>query len=398
VHEAASADGAPPLGYELLDAGEGRRLERFGGRIVDRPAPGASEPRRAPSRWREADLRFDAGHGWSFRIGAGPWLVFIGELTMELRATSSGGVGLYPEHAANLEWIAARIEERKTAGGPAAPAAGTATPTEGTLAAPPGTAAAAGTATPTEGTLAAPPGTAAAAGTATPAEGTLAAPPGTAAATEGTPAAAAEGTPAAPPGTAAAGTATAAAAHPVPTVLNLFAHTGLVTLAAARAGAAVVHVDAARASLAWARRNAALNGLHGCPIRWLLDDARAFVEREARRGARYDGIVLDPPSFGRAHRRRWRLRDDLPALLSACAAVAADDAFVLLTAHTSGLDGEALGAMVDASFPTPRGRSGVSRLELRAPSGATLALGWAVRVPGDAVRERSGGTGHHRRR
>jgi 23S rRNA (cytosine1962-C5)-methyltransferase len=178
-----------------------------------------------------------------------------------------------------------------------------------------------------------------------------------------------------------------------PLVLNLFAHTGLLTLAAARAGAAVVHVDAARSAVAWARRNADIADLADRPIRWLVDDAAAFVARESRRGRRYDGLILDPPSFGRAGgagragRGSWRLADDLPALLEACAAIAADGAFVLVSAHTTGLDGADLSAAVGRAFGVGRthggGRSRAVAslpLGLDAESGARLDLGWAVRL------------------
>src|SRR6185295_11274310 len=108
-------------------------------------------------------------------------------------------------------------------------------------------------------------------------------------------------------------------------VLNLFAHTGGSTLAASTAGARVVHVDAARPAIAWARRNAELNALSEAPIRWIADDAVRFAEREARRGHRYDGLVLDPPTFGHDPAGRpWRLETDLPRLLEACAAILAE--------------------------------------------------------------------------
>ncbi len=228
---------------------------------------------------------FDAVGGWTGNPV--PWPVTIEGLTLEVRPTSSGGLGIYPEHAANLAWLARQIQAR----------------------------------------------------------------------------------PGQPGGER-------------PSVLNLFGHTGLVTLAAARAGAAVTHVDAARSAVAWARRNAALSGLADRPTRWLVDDARTFVAREARRGRRYAGIVLYPPSFGRAGRRRWRLEEELPALLEACRAVAAEDAFVLLTAHTTGFAGEALAGTVAAAFPTRRSRTAVEPLALDATSGARLDLGWSVRLAG----------------
>jgi 23S rRNA (cytosine1962-C5)-methyltransferase len=139
-------------------------------------------------------------------------------------------------------------------------------------------------------------------------------------------------------------------------------------------------VDGARGIVAWARRNAELSGLADRPIRWLVDDATAFAAREARRGRRYDGIVLDPPSFGHGKGRRWRLADELPVLLEACSEVMTDEAFLLLTAHTAGLDEVALAGMVRATFREPTARIDSSALVLVADSGARLDLGWSVRA------------------
>ena len=88
-----------------------------------------------------------------------------------------------------------------------------------------------------------------------------------------------------------------------PAVLHLFAYTGLATLAMAAAGAAVTHVDASRPTVTWARRNAELSGLADRPVRWIVDDAMAFTEREVRRGRRYAGVVLDPPTYGHGPER-----------------------------------------------------------------------------------------------
>jgi len=101
-----------------------------------------------------------------------------------------------------------------------------------------------------------------------------------------------------------------------PKVLNLFAYTGASTLAAAAAGAQVVHVDAASGVVEWARRNAAISGLADRPIRWIVEDARKFVQREVRRGNRYDGIILAPPKYGRGPDGQvWRLFEDTPELV-----------------------------------------------------------------------------------
>ena len=104
-----------------------------------------------------------------------------------------------------------------------------------------------------------------------------------------------------------------------PKVLNLFGYTGLASLAAAAAGAQVTHVDASKKSVGWARENQALSGLSEAPIRWIVDDATKFMEREARRGSKYDGIILDPPKFGRGPKGEvWEVYKSLPDLLAAC--------------------------------------------------------------------------------
>ncbi|MEW5827616.1 MAG: class I SAM-dependent methyltransferase [Chloroflexota bacterium] len=109
------------------------------------------------------------------------------------------------------------------------------------------------------------------------------------------------------------------AANPQPKILNLFGYTGLATLACAAAGAQVTHVDASKKSIGWARENQALSGLADKPVRWLVDDALKFVQREARRGTRYDGIILDPPKFGRGPKGEvWEVYKSLPRLLDAC--------------------------------------------------------------------------------
>ena len=102
-------------------------------------------------------------------------------------------------------------------------------------------------------------------------------------------------------------------------VLNLFGYTGLASLAAASAGAKVTHIDASKKSVSWARENQALSKLEEKPIRWIVEDALKFVQREARRGAKYDGIILDPPKFGRGPKGEvWEVYKSLPTLLEAC--------------------------------------------------------------------------------
>jgi len=120
-----------------------------------------------------------------------------------------------------------------------------------------------------------------------------------------------------------------------PKVLNLFGYTGIATLSAARSGALVTHLDASRKSVLWAKENQAQSELSDLPIRWIVDDALKFVQRETRRGALYDGIILDPPKFGRGPKGEvWEFYKLLPDLLQACRQVlSADPLFVQLTAY-----------------------------------------------------------------
>jgi 23S rRNA (cytosine1962-C5)-methyltransferase len=264
-------------GYQLVDAGDGRRLERFGEYLVDRPHPGAEDHPRASGRWREADLRFDRAGGWSgdsLAVARRGWTIRIDGLAFEARPTDAGQVGLFPEHASLLPWLADRVSERG------------------------------------------------------------------------------EG----------------------PAILNLFAYTGLVTIALARAGAAIAHVDAAKPSVDWARRNAALNGVDDRPIRWLVDDARAFVAREVRRGRRYDGVILDPPTYGHGTSgKAWRLARDLPLLLDDIERLIDPAGFLLLTAHTQAVDPFALGAFIGRDVE-------IGELAIVAESGAVLHLGAFARL------------------
>jgi len=127
-------------------------------------------------------------------------------------------------------------------------------------------------------------------------------------------------------------------------LLNLFAYTGGATLAAAAAGAAVCHVDAARGMVSRAKENAASSGLEGKPIRWIVDDCSKFVEREIRRGRRYDALVMDPPAFGRGPSGEvWKLEDGLYDFLKLCAGLLSEDPlFVLINSYTTGLSPSAL--------------------------------------------------------
>jgi 23S rRNA (cytosine1962-C5)-methyltransferase len=264
---------------ELIDCGGGRRLERFGGTVVDRSAPMAEEPARLPaSDWAKPDLKWSNG-AWVRGAAREPWPVRAAGLTLECRPAAGGQVGVFPEHASTWSWLGGACR--------------------------------------------------------------------TAAQRLGRP----------------------------PEVLSLFAYTGGASLACSRSGARVAHVDASRPAVAWARRNAELSGLGAAPVRWLVDDARAFARRERRRGHRYDGVVLDPPSYGHGT-GAWQIEADLEGLLEDLAALAGPrPAFVALSAHTPGYDGDRLAALVRDAFGIP---ADGEPLALRARSGATLRLGaWA---------------------
>jgi len=131
-------------------------------------------------------------------------------------------------------------------------------------------------------------------------------------------------------------------------VLNLFGYTGAATLACLRAGASVCHVDASKGMVAQARRNAALNGLEGRPCRWIVDDCMKFVLREARRGNRYDALIMDPPSYGRGPSgETWKFEEDISALVEACAAIMSDDPlFFAINCYTTGVSPSSAGYLL----------------------------------------------------
>jgi 23S rRNA (cytosine1962-C5)-methyltransferase len=126
--------------------------------------------------------------------------------------------------------------------------------------------------------------------------------------------------------------------RPNAAVLNLFAYSGGATLAAAKAGAQVVHLDASKGMVHWARENSQLNGLEKAPIRWIVDEAMKFCAREVRRNRRYDAIILDPPTFGRGHQGQvFKIEEEIQTLLQLCRDLLSDDPlFVFFSCHTPG--------------------------------------------------------------
>ena len=135
-------------------------------------------------------------------------------------------------------------------------------------------------------------------------------------------------------------------------VLNLFAYTGGATLAAAAAGASVTHVDASKGMVAWAKDNAALSGLSDKPIRWLVDDCVKFVEREIRRGNHYDGIIMDPPSYGRGPKGEiWKIEEKIFPFVELCTKVLSKDPlFFLINSYTTGLQPAVLSYMMNTAL------------------------------------------------
>ncbi len=139
-------------------------------------------------------------------------------------------------------------------------------------------------------------------------------------------------------------------------VLNLFAYTGGATLACARAGASVCHVDASKGMVQWARENAALSNMTDKPIRWIVDDCEKFVAREIRRGRKYDAVIMDPPSYGRGPGGEvWKLEDCVYDLVKLCSGVLSDEPlFVLINSYTTGLSpsvmGYILGSVLQKDF------------------------------------------------
>lgn len=229
--------------YELLDSGEGAKLERFGPYTLARPEKSAFWQRRLPAkRWQNADAVFEQpdggeGHWVQKRPLPERWLMRYGDLSFWVRLTPFRHTGIFPEQASHWRWLMSQIRE---------------------------------------------------------------------------------------------------AGRPL-NVLNLFAYTGIASLAAAAAGASVTHVDASRPAIGWARDNAAASGLADRPIRWILDDALKFVRREERRARKYDAIIMDPPVFGRGPKGElWRFARSFPPLLEACLGLlSAEPRFLLITAYAT---------------------------------------------------------------
>ncbi len=233
----------PQAGYELVDSGEGEKLERYGDVLLYRPDPQALWRKRLPeAEWKKAHAWFKRDSkdaSWSTK-GELPerWRIAFGDLQFWIKLSAFKHTGLFPEHAPNWEWIREKVKSK----------------------------------------------------------------------------------------------------NEKVKILNLFGYTGGATLAAAQAGAEVVHVDGSKVAVNWARDNAELSGLADKPIRWILDDAAAFVQREIRRGNTYDGIIMDPPAFGHGPKRElWKIEDSFLPFLDDCKKIlSSNPLFFLVNGYASG--------------------------------------------------------------
>lgn len=149
-------------------------------------------------------------------------------------------------------------------------------------------------------------------------------------------------------------------------VLNLFAYTGGATLAAAAAGAQVTHVDASKGMVTWAKENAATSGLTEAPIRWLVDDCQKFVEREIRRQNHYDGIIMDPPSYGRGPKGEiWKIEESIFPFIQLAAQLLSDDPkFFLVNSYTTGLQPAVLNYMISTALKDRGGHTEANEIGL----------------------------------
>lgn len=231
--------------FEIIDAGNGEKLERWGDVILLRPDPQAIWPMEQPAYFDAHYLRSNSGGGeWSFKRSLpDSWTISYRDLRFIVRPTGFKHTGLFPEQAVNWDFMRQIVENKiKSTGKPFR-------------------------------------------------------------------------------------------------ALNLFAYTGGATLALAAAGAEVVHLDAAKGMVAWAKNNLQESGLGERPVRFIVDDAMKFVQREKRRGREYDGILMDPPSYGRGPTgEMWRIEEGLFPLVSECTDLLSEDAsFFLINSYTTGL-------------------------------------------------------------
>lgn len=252
--------------YELLDSGNGRKLERFGKYILNRiEAQAIWKPLHNEELWHKADAVFQRENEqrgrWKKRTPMpDSWNISYKKLIFNLKLTSFGHVGIFPEQAEQWDWIAEKVPALKRTDKIASQNENIHND---------------------------------------------------------------EGK----------NNETIQQFNNC-NILSLFSYTGAATLAAAAAGAHVVHVDASKPAITWARENQKLSGLEQKPIRWIVDDALKFVKREVRRSSRYQGIIMDPPKFGRGPQGEvWKFEESILELLDYCRQIITPNGFLLITAY-----------------------------------------------------------------
>lgn len=241
----------PQKDYELLDGGEGEKLERFGAFVLRRPDPQALWPKKlSKDVWEKSDAFFvHTGKNGKWNKNKkmdAYWSIALGDLNFKITLTPFKHTGIFPEQLPNWEWMEEKIKSKIS-------------------------------------------------------------------------------------------NFKSDESKEI-NVLNLFGYTGGATLACLKAGAKVTHVDASKASIAWAKENAKLSGLSELPVRWILDDALEFVKKEVKRGKKYDAVVMDPPAFGRSPTGKvWKLEEGFSELFENVLKVLADKPlFVLVNGYASG--------------------------------------------------------------
>lgn len=249
--------------YEILDSGSNRKLERWGKYVLIRPETQAIWESRHPELWHggQAEFRFVGAKGvWKNNDVPSSWRLAWHNVQFSVRLGTFKHLGVFPEQAANWEWIESRTKQLHK-----------------------------------------------------------------------------------------------------PKVLNLFGYTGIASIVASKVGAEVTHVDASKQSNAWAKENAKFSGVATDAIRFLEDDALKFVLREARRGAEYDGIILDPPAFGRGPANEvWRIEEHLPRILASLPKIFSSKpgAFFLLNGYAAGYSPISFWQTVQKVFPNAGGEFG----------------------------------------
>ncbi|KKQ91548.1 MAG: hypothetical protein UU16_C0024G0007 [Candidatus Woesebacteria bacterium GW2011_GWA2_40_7] len=269
------------MNYELIDSGDGRRLERFGDYILDRPDPEVLWKKMLDEKeWNKANAKFD--NSWINRNVPEKWQMDHNGIKFWAKLTPFKHTGVFPEQMEQWDWISEKLKVKSDKHS---------LPKGGKL-----------------------------------------------------------------------------------NVLNLFAYTGIASIFAAKAGAKVTHVDASRPAITWANENRDLNNMQDAPIRWIVDDCLKFVEREVKRGVKYDAILMDPPVYGHAPNGDvWNFSKDFPKLLEVCKKILSDKpVFVLVNAYAISSSSTTLANTLQGYFGDLGGKIENGELTLKETSGGRL--------------------------